>query len=378
MPRVASEDARSLRQGSVLAHAPAACSSLVQTSVSSLEAHWRFLCRTSIDAAPAVPAAISTTALTTLDARPGDGMTAGGLSIPLADLGDHVVGQADQVEPVGDHDRAWEGVGDRAQVGCGQVDAHVGDPGTPRIGLCADPLGDLGRGPPVDVSEEPAAAGGVDDAGVPPVVGHPPLPAVRVLLPLGLSAAGHIDPQHRHRRQRLRQGGDHVDGVRPVGHRPGHPVVVRTGLHAGEPLRDPGAALGPQPGRQPRAGRDRGDRLGERPSRAQGLATAPPPLVPHQPDQVRPVRKVPRPSDGVTLHRRGEHPTLRTPRGALVVGGDIHDPVAAQLERHRGDSEPLDTQQQRRPSLPILTLNLRTLNQARDLTLVTMNCSTQP
>ncbi|MDQ2959996.1 MAG: hypothetical protein M3R48_02965 [Candidatus Dormibacteraeota bacterium] len=80
----------------------------------------------------------------------------------------------------------------------------------------------------------------------------------------------------------------------------------------------------------------------------------------------------------MTLHRRGEHSAFGTPRGALVVGDDVHDPVAALLERHGGDIKPLNTQQQRRPALPILTLNLRTLNQARDLTFVTMNCSIQP
>ena len=51
----------------------------------------------------------------------------------LADLGEHVVGEADQVEPVGDHHRVREGVSDRPQVRRGPVDGHVGDAGPPRI-----------------------------------------------------------------------------------------------------------------------------------------------------------------------------------------------------------------------------------------------------
>ena len=52
-------------------------------------------------------------------------------------------------------------------------------------------------------------------------------------------------------------------------------------------------------------------------------------------------------------------------------------PTALILEVDPLDREPLDAQQQRRAALQRLTLNdlnMRRLNQARDLTLVTMNC----
>ena len=160
-------------------------------------------------------------------------------------------------------DALAQGVGDRAQVGRGQVDRDVGDPGPPRIGLLRNPVGDLGGGPPVDVSQQAAGACGVDDPGVPPVRDHEPPPGVGVLAPLDLAAAGLIDPEHSHRRQRPRQDRVDVRDERGVCHRPGHRVVLRAGLHAGEPLRDPGAALGPQPARQPRPGRDGRQRLGE-------------------------------------------------------------------------------------------------------------------
>jgi hypothetical protein len=55
----------------------------------------------------------------------------------------------------------------------------------------------------------------------------------------------------------------------------------------------------------------------------------------------------------------------------------VRHPAALILEVDPLDREPLDAQQQRRAALQRLTLNdlnMRTLNQARDLTLVTMNC----
>lgn len=80
----------------------------------------------------------------------------------LADLGDHVVRQLHQVEPVGDHDRVRERIGDRAQVGGGQIDGHVADPSPPRTRLCQQPFGDPRGGAPVDVRQQPGGPGGVD------------------------------------------------------------------------------------------------------------------------------------------------------------------------------------------------------------------------
>jgi len=163
----------------------------------------------------------------------------------LADLGDHVVREAHQVEPVGHHDRVRQGVGDRAQVGRGQVDRHVRDGLAPRIGLLLNPFDDLGGGASVDVRQQAAGSGGVDDPGVPPVVRDAPPAAVLVLFPLRLPAAGLIDPQHGHRRQWLRELAGDVRNVRLVRDRPRDHVVLGAGEHARELLGDPRAASAP-------------------------------------------------------------------------------------------------------------------------------------
>ena len=294
----------------------------------------------------------------------------------LADLGDHVVRKPHQVEPVGDYDRVRQCVGDRPQVGRGQIDRHMGDIAAPRIRLLLKPFDHLGCGPPIDVGEQPTGAGGVDDPRVPPVMCHPPLPGGRVLLPLGLAAAGLINAQHAHQRQWVRQQGVDMGDVRAVRDRPGHPVVLGARLHAREPVRDPGAALAAQPARHPRAGRDGRDRLSERGPATGPLPTASTPLVPHQPHRRRPVRDVPRLGGRVPLDRGGEHPTGRARRSRLIVGDHVRHPRAVPLNVNRDDSQPRHAEQPTRRVLDLVLdiLNLRTLDQARDLTFVTMNC----
>jgi hypothetical protein len=294
----------------------------------------------------------------------------------LANLGEHVVGQTDQVEPVRYDNGVREGVGDRAQVGRGQVDGHVCDSGPPRIRLRLEPFRDSGGGASVDVGEQAGGAVGIDDTGVPPVGSDAPLPGVGVLFPLELAAAGLIDTQYAYPWRRLRQQLVDVGDVRPVRHRPGHPVVLRPRQHAGEPLGYRRAALSPQPRREPGSCRDGWQRLGEGLARAPLFATPPPPLVPHQPHRRRTVGDVSRMRGGVALQRGGEHPTRWARRRRLVGGDHVRHPAALDLQVDPLDPEPLDPQQQRRPALHRVqdVFDMRRLDQARDLTFVIMNC----
>ncbi len=130
---------------------------------------------------------------------------------PLPQFGEHVIRELDQVEPVGHHDRVGQRGGDRAQGGRGQVEPHVGDPSAPLLGLLDEPISDRGGGPTIDMREQAAGAGGVDDPGVPPVLDDPPPAGLGVLGPHRLAAAGRprkrevppVDPEHLDRRQRL-------------------------------------------------------------------------------------------------------------------------------------------------------------------------------
>jgi hypothetical protein len=78
----------------------------------------------------------------------------------------------------------------------------------------------------------------------------------------------------------------------------------------------------------------------------------------------------------MALHRRGDHPARGARRRALVRGDHVNDAAAVLLRGDPLDLEPVDTEQERHPQLRALrgALTLRTLNQARDLTFVTMNC----
>lgn len=74
------------------------------------------------------------------------------------------------------------------------------------------PADDRSGCPAFDLTQQAAGALGVDEAGLPPVGGQDPAVRALILDPLGLAAAGLIDTQHRHRRQRGGQRlGDVVD-----------------------------------------------------------------------------------------------------------------------------------------------------------------------
>lgn len=94
----------------------------------------------------------------------------------------------------------------------------------------------------------------------------------------------------------VRRGGQPVvDWVPTIGHFGWRRATGHSrGKHAGEPLRNAGAALGAPPGRDPGPGRDGRDRLGERATRTRLFPAPPSALVPHQVHRRLPVRDVPR------------------------------------------------------------------------------------
>jgi len=105
-------------------------------------------------------------------------------------------------------------------------------------GLCQQPFGNLGGSSSIDVREQPAGPCGLDDPGVPPIVPERPTTADRVLLSRDLFPPGLIYTQHAHPRQRRREALLGVRDVPAVRERPGKPVVQRSSLDAGEPLRN--------------------------------------------------------------------------------------------------------------------------------------------
>ena len=95
------------------------------------------------------------------------------------------------------------------------------------------------------------------------------------------------------------------------------------------------------------------------------------PFMPDQTQSRCPVRDVPWPGTGQTLQGDREHPTAGARRRGLIGGHDMHHPAS---ERVRGD--PLDRQTLKakqtrsvRHQTLLNMLNVRTLEQARDLTL---------
>ncbi len=127
--------------------------------------------------------------------------------------------------------------------------------------MSLNPFHDRGGGTALDVGQQTAVPGGVDQAGQPPVGGLDPPTCVRVRHPADLPATDLIDPEHGDRRQgrrECRRDVAHVGGVRGA---PRQPVIDSGRSHAGEPLGDPLTTLGPKSTGQPRPGRDRRDRL---------------------------------------------------------------------------------------------------------------------
>lgn len=169
----------------------------------------------------------------------------------LADFGEHVVREADQVEPVRHHDRVREREADRVGVAGGQVDRHVGDGLSPGLGLAGQPGRHTRGGPALNVRQQPRGAGGIDDPGQPAIRDQHPPAGGRIASPAPLPTADLIAPEHAHRRWRRGQPLLHVRHERGMRDRPRHPIEITAGLHAPEALGDPGATRRPQPACQP-------------------------------------------------------------------------------------------------------------------------------
>lgn len=85
----------------------------------------------------------------------------------LPHLCQRVVSQRNEVEPVSHDHRAWQRVSHGFGVRGRQVNADVGDPLTPCLGLVLDPGRNRRRRAALDVPPEPAGATSIDDAGQP-------------------------------------------------------------------------------------------------------------------------------------------------------------------------------------------------------------------
>jgi hypothetical protein len=260
--------------------------------------------------------------------------------------GDGGVGEPDQVELVHDDLRLRQGVGDGAPVGRARVDRDELDPLAELFGLGLEPAGDVAAGAAQHLAEQPLGAVEVDEPRVPPVYQHP-LPGDRVLLPAWPAAAGLVDAQHpgRRRRRELAIGDLDERGMRG---RPRH--CERAGHLADRAVRVPDRDRDrlPQPPRSPRARRQLGDRLGEALPRAQRFPAPPPALVPHHRDRPCSVTDIARRRRHVALHRRRQHTTRGTARGALLSGLDMDFPDAAGQQHDTLHAHARQPEQQRR------------------------------
>ena len=192
-----------------------------------------------------------------------------------AHLVDAVVGQADDVERVGDlagpRERCFEG----APVGAGEVQHAPVDAPAPHLGLREEPRGGA-FGVATRDNVEQLAPLHIDDRGA-PVAGAPPAVTPEQRL---------IEAQSLHRSHPLAVGGQQrltPDQHRPVG---GVPVATQLGGHIRHRA---GVAAHSQrrPARRPRrqrapSGRDLVVDLGERRDRAVHRRTVPAPFVPDQ------------------------------------------------------------------------------------------------
>jgi len=141
--------------------------------------------------------------------------------------------------------------------------------------------------------------------------------------------------------------------------------------HASLLLGNGAAQLGAQPRRPPRACPNRGHRLGEGRPGTQLFHAAPPPLVPEQTQSRCAIGDIPWPGAHQTLDRDREHPTTGTGRRGLVGGHDMGHPAPERVQLDPADREAVQAKQTRgvRDRILLNMLNVRTLEQARDLTL---------
>jgi hypothetical protein len=114
------------------------------------------------------------------------------------------VGELDDVEVVDDDGGVRQADADRGAVGGRHVDGDVGDALSPFQVGGGESGQDIADGAAFDLSEQPAVAEGVDEAGVAPVPGQAPLAGIRILFPARPSAAGLVDAQDGDLRQRCR------------------------------------------------------------------------------------------------------------------------------------------------------------------------------
>lgn len=67
----------------------------------------------------------------------------------------------------------------------------------------------------------------------------------------------------------------------------------------------------------------------------------------------------------MSLHRGGDNSSQRAGSGAHLICDDLDDPATlALVDLDSRYGQPVDTQEQRRLTLPVLTLSMRALNQA--------------
>ena len=293
-----------------------------------------------------------------------------------ADLGHGVVGEFHDMEVIDDDRRVRQVAADRSDEHRAHVDRHVPDPVAPGRGLLGQPVGDVVGGAALDLTEHPLPAADVGEPDVPPVgqrprsgrfpvrhdrLGHDRLGHDRRFrgrcgwlgrfgrTPSGPAPADLVDSQHLHRVGSLVQDplGRSADRVHRGG--PGHPGHPAGGGHRrAQPVHDQVTGMLPQPCRDPRAGRDRGHRLGERLAAAPRCTAVPASLAPHQLHPGPALRQVPRPGAHVLLHPRRDHPARRAGRRRLSRRRDLHQQRPGRTALHARHRQPVQTQQQRR------------------------------
>jgi hypothetical protein len=295
------------------------------------------------------------------------------------------------MEVIDDDRRMRQVAADRRDEHRAHVDRHVPDPVAPGRGLLGQPVGDVVGGAALDLTEHPLPAADVGEPDVPPVGQRPrsgrfPLRHDRLRdnrlrgdrlrgdrlrgdrlrgdgrlrgrcgwlggfgrTPSGPAPADLVDSQHLHRVGGLVQDplGRSADRVHRGG--PGHPGHPAGGGHRrAQPVHDQVTGMLPQPCRDPRAGRDRGHRLGERLAAAPRCTAVPASLAPHQLHPGPALRQVPRPGAHVLLHPRRDHPARRADRRRLIRRRDLHPQRLGRTALHARHRQPVQTQQQRR------------------------------
>ncbi|VWX50696.1 hypothetical protein MICRO80W_300012 [Micrococcus luteus] len=262
----------------------------------------------------------------------------------LADLGEHLVAELDQVEVVHADVHGRQHLVDRgAERGRGIDGDHL-EPIQPGFGASGQPGGDVAGRPSVDDAEHVPGVG--VDKGAHPRLDPAPDGRVGVFEPLGGGEPVLVDAQRPHRHLvDLRQ--DH--GVAQDGGVDGAPrQAMRVGGFRGGPagVQHRGHHGLPQPGGTPGPGRQLVRGLREGPARAGPLGAQEPGLDDNQLQQVPTDRDVLHGLADPLVHPAREHPAARagplggigshndTPASQWPVEG-LKDGVTLQVEHHR-------------------------------------------